>query len=156
MAKKRDARSRDDFRKAADKSRNKVAISLISFLFREARKLSGRGLVSALKDHLECERHTIRVMIGIYCRRRHRLRGTLCPECQALLNYALQRIEKCPFENDKPPCAQCPIHCYKPERREQVRQVMRYAGPRIMIFHPLLALRHYLDQITKKPQKNKR
>jgi hypothetical protein len=33
--------------------------------------------------------------------------------------------------------------------REQVRQVMRYAGPRMMFLHPVLTLLHYLDEITK-------
>lgn len=95
---------------------------------------------------LERERHTIRVMIEIYCRGHHRTAQALCPECRELFNYAMQRIEKCPFKDAKPTCAKCPIHCYKPERRQQVRQVMRFAGPRMMRRHPLLALRHYLDQ----------
>lgn len=102
--------------------------------------------MSQQNDRLKRERHTIKVMLGIYCRRHHRYRKTLCPECQTLLNYALQRMEKCPFQDAKPTCAKCSIHCYKARQREQVRQVMRYAGPRMTIHHPFLALRHYVDQ----------
>ncbi len=108
--------------------------------------------MSLPQERLERERHTIQVMMGIYCRGHHRPQETLCPECQALWNYAGQRIDKCPFQADKPTCAKCPIHCYKPAMREQVRRVMRYAGPRMMLYHPLLTLRHYLDQVTYKPK----
>jgi hypothetical protein len=72
-------------------------------------------------------------MIELYCRRHHQAKGSLCDECRELLAYAMQRIEKCPFQADKPTCAKCPIHCYRPAMREKVRQVMRYAGPRMML-----------------------
>ncbi len=101
------------------------------------------------QDRLERERHTIQVMIEIYCRGHHHLTYTLCPECQQLLTYAKQRLDKCPYQDDKPTCAKCPIHCYKPIMREQVRQVMRYSGPRMMLYHPMLAISHYMDEITK-------
>ena len=104
-------------------------------------------MMSEPHDRLAREGHTIQVMVGIYCRENHRPTQILCPKCQGLFNYAMQRMGKCPFLSAKPTCAKCPIHCYKPEMREQVRQVMRYAGPRMMIYHPFLALRHYADQI---------
>ncbi len=101
------------------------------------------------QDRLERERHTIEVMIGIYCRGHHRPQDVLCAECQQLFAYAMQRIDKCPFKEDKPTCAKCPIHCYKSAMREQVRQVMRYAGPRMLVYHPLLAVMHYADEIVR-------
>lgn len=101
------------------------------------------------QDRLERERHTIQVMIEMYCRRHHHPAATLCTECQQLFDYAMQRIDRCPFQDNKPTCAKCPIHCYKPAMREQIRQVMRYAGPRMMLYHPKLAITHYLDEITK-------
>jgi hypothetical protein len=97
---------------------------------------------------LNRERHTIQVMIEIYCRSHHHPAETLCPECQGLLAYAMQRIDKCPYQGDKPTCAKCPIHCYRPAMREQVRQVMRHAGPRMMIYHPMLAAWHIWDEMT--------
>ena len=94
------------------------------------------------------ERKTVEAMIGLYCTRRHASGGTLCAECQGLLQYALERLDHCPFQEDKPACAQCSIHCYRPERREQIRTVMRYAGPRMLFHRPLLAVRHLWDKIT--------
>jgi predicted amidophosphoribosyltransferase len=100
------------------------------------------------KDRLDRERHTIRAMMEIYCRAHHQPEDELCPECRELLAYAMQRIDKCTFRTDKPTCAKCPIHCYKPIMREKVRRVMRYAGPRMMLFHPFLSILHSIDGMT--------
>ena len=102
------------------------------------------------QGRLERERHTIQVMIEIFCHDNHHSSGALCAECQQLFAYAMQRIDKCPFQADKPTCAKCPIHCYKPAMREQIRQIMRYAGPRMMLFHPILTVLHYIDEMTKR------
>jgi hypothetical protein len=98
------------------------------------------------RERLDRERHTIEVMLGIYCRSKHRTSGGLCPECRDLHDYAMQRIAKCPYGEDKPTCAKCPIHCYKPAMREKVRAMMRYSGPRMMLYHPWLTVLHYRDE----------
>ena len=41
-------------------------------------------------------------------------------------------------------CSQCRIHCYEKTMQKQIKQVMRYSGPRMIFYHPLLALRHAL------------
>ncbi len=94
-------------------------------------------------------------MIHIYCQGTHHSNGRLCPECQQLEAYAMLRLDKCPFQAGKPTCAKCPIHCYKPALRQQVRQVMRFSGPRMLLRHPILALLHTLDGIfsNRKPVK---
>lgn len=61
------------------------------------------------------------------------------------------RLERCPFQEGKTTCARCPIHCYKPEERNLIRSVMRFAGPRMLYRHPWLAFRHMLDGIRKQP-----
>jgi len=75
----------------------------------------------------------------------------LCEECSALLAYARARLARCPYGVDKPTCAKCTTHCYKPAMREQVRAVMRYAGPRMVKEHPLLAAAHLTDGRRKTP-----
>jgi len=94
---------------------------------------------------LERERRTVSLMIAMYCRAQHAQVQGLCPECAELEAYALARVEKCRFGERKPACANCPVHCYKPEMRQRIRAVMRYAGPRMLLRHPLLALLHLLD-----------
>lgn len=98
------------------------------------------------RTRLDRERGTIRTMIGMYCRDHHASGGVLCAECERLHGYAMQRIDRCPYSADKPTCAVCPTHCYRPDRREEVRAVMRYAGPRMLVRHPILTLLHYWDE----------
>lgn len=108
------------------------------------------------QDRLERERRTIQTMIGIYCRGHHHSQSGLCAGCVELSGYAMERIAKCPFVDDKPTCAKCPIHCYKPDMREQVRRVMRYAGPRMMLYHPILTFWHYYDELSRKQMDRQR
>ncbi len=93
---------------------------------------------------MQREKRTVEAMVQIYCRELHGGDGALCPDCQALLDYAVARIDRCPYGADKPVCAQCTIHCYRRPMREQIRQVMRYAGPRMLARHPLLTVQHWL------------
>lgn len=89
------------------------------------------------------EVETIKKMIGIYCRGKHAVTDGLCGDCNSLLEYAVRRIGKCP-QNPKPKCKDCKIHCFSAEKSGQIRDVMRYSGPRMLIRHPLLVLKHCL------------
>lgn len=92
------------------------------------------------------ELETIEAMIRLYCRgHRHPREGRSCAECAALLDYATRRLRRCVFGDAKPTCANCLVHCYTVDMRERVRTVMRWAGPRMLYRHPLLAVRHMLD-----------
>ncbi len=97
------------------------------------------------------EKKTIGIMIKIYCNAHHHTKEKLCDECQDLLDYALLRVDGCPFANNKPTCEKCLVHCYKPEKREKIRVVMRYAGPRMIWNHPILAILHLIDSLRKPP-----
>lgn len=102
--------------------------------------------MSLHRDRLEHEKHTVGLMIDIYCRGKHAGPSAdgLCADCQALLTYAFRRLDHCRFGERKPACKQCPVHCYRPDMRERIRSVMRYAGPRMLWRHPMAALRHLL------------
>jgi len=90
-------------------------------------------------------------MIALYCRDHHHTEGELCNACRELVAYASVRLEHCPFQENKTTCGNCPIHCYKPQMREKIREVMRYSGPRMIWHHPLLAIGHMLDGLKKEP-----
>jgi hypothetical protein len=83
-------------------------------------------------------------MVQIYCEARHGTRG-LCPACDELLAYVVERLCKCPFRDDKPTCFNCPVHCYRKDRREQIQAVMRFSGPRMLKRHPVLAILHLIE-----------
>jgi hypothetical protein len=95
---------------------------------------------------------TIKAMIRLYCNDHHKPAAELCPECESLEQYALERLRKCPFQEKKTTCANCPVHCYRSDMRQKVRDIMRYSGPRMTLKHPVLALQHLLDGY-KKPEK---
>jgi hypothetical protein len=101
---------------------------------------------------------TIELMIEIYCKDHHKTGQELCEKCSELYEYAMVRLDKCKYGDDKPTCAKCPTHCYKPSMREEVRKVMRYSGPRMMKKHPVLAIQHLIDGKKKPPElkKNKK
>jgi hypothetical protein len=95
-------------------------------------------------SRLRRERATVRAMVTMFCAHHHGTDG-LCAECRDLAAYADRRLDHCPYGGEKPACTNCPIHCYRPEPRERMREVMRFAGPRMLAKHPWLATLHLLD-----------
>ncbi len=92
------------------------------------------------------ERKTVLKMIVLFCRGQHGSTGpSLCDQCEQLNRYVIARLVKCPFGDDKPVCDRCPIHCYSPDIREQIKTVMRYSGPRMFLRHPILTVYHFID-----------
>lgn len=97
------------------------------------------------------EKQVVREMIGLYCRGRHGTKkGALCASCAALAAYAEARSDRCPFMESKTFCSNCKVHCYQPDMREAIRQVMRYSGPRMLFHHPGMAIRHGLESRAEK------
>lgn len=86
------------------------------------------------------EKDIVSLMIQLYCRHHDDI------DENELKNYALQRIEKCPMMASKTFCSQCHIHCYRKEEQEKIKKVMRYSGPRMIFYHPILAIRHALKK----------
>ncbi len=105
--------------------------------------------------NLQNERKTVEAMIRLYCRGNHGARE-LCEDCAELLGYANERLGKCPFGDEKPVCSQCRIHCYKPEMRKRITAVMRYAGPRMAVRHPLSAVRHLVHALRGRLSRDRR
>lgn len=106
---------------------------------------------------LKRELDTMAAMLRLYCHAHHAGAAhdadALCADCAALFDYARKRLAGCPYGPDKPTCANCQIHCYGPQQREQTRVMMRYAGPRMLWRHPLLAVMHVVDGRRPAPPK---
>lgn len=103
----------------------------------------------------EREKRTVSQMIALYCAGNHDASARteqalcgepVCPACAELDAYAALRTERCRKMDVKTSCDECENHCYKPEMRERVRAVMRYAGPRMLAKHPVAAIRHLLGK----------
>lgn len=96
-------------------------------------------------NRIEREKKTIGLMIALYCRRREK-NAQLCDDCRQLLAYACRRLDACRFANAKSACKKCPVHCYAPRYRAKIREVMRFSGPRMILYHPVAALRHLAER----------
>ncbi|MGN6555534.1 MAG: nitrous oxide-stimulated promoter family protein [Verrucomicrobiota bacterium] len=115
---------------------------------------TGRQIAHFTAPRLAREWRTMTLMIRIYCRGQHGCGDKLCVDCQQLEDYAAVRLDRCRFGTEKPTCATCPVHCYQKLRRDQVKAVMRYSGPRMLWRHPILSLFHWLDGFRKAPVLN--
>lgn len=96
----------------------------------------------------------LELMIGIYCKKKHKS-PCLCSDCTALLEYAQERAKKCPFQENKTFCSNCKVHCYRPAQREQIREIMRFSGPRMLWYHPIWAIAHIIETIQHKRKERK-
>lgn len=91
----------------------------------------------------EREKRMVTEMIQLYCKKQHHTKGGgLCPECDALNEYAKLRSDKCTFMETNTFCSNCKVHCYKP--------VMRFSGPRMLLHHPVWAIRHVVESKSEK------
>lgn len=103
---------------------------------------------------IDTEKEVLKTMVEVYCKgQKHegyekheeserKRKPNLCKECESLVQYAWKRLDYCRFGEQKTFCEDCPVHCYSPKMRTQVKQVMRYSGPRMLIYHPIIAIKH--------------
>jgi len=104
-----------------------------------------------IQEKREHEKTIVNLMIRIYCNGNHGTKhGMLCDSCEQLKNYANARTEHCPNMQTKTFCSNCSTHCYKPEMIEEIRKVMRWSGPRMIFYHPVLAVRHVIESKKEK------
>ena len=118
--------------------------------------MARRPDTAAVAAKREREKRMVSEMIALYCRKNHGTRaGGLCPECAALAEYARSRSDRCPFMETKTFCSNCRVHCYGPEMRERIREVMRFSGPRMIFHHPVAAVRHVVETKAEKRRLDK-
>lgn len=118
--------------------------------------------VQTMDKALRRDLKTLAIFIHIYCRHRHpeapktlaalnthdvqAIAGKqvwLCPDCTKLLAHAFTKRTHCPME-PKPACKHCPNHCYHPNYREKIREVMRFSGRKLVLSGRLDLLFHLL------------
>lgn len=96
-------------------------------------------------SRIENEKRIVEQMVELYCKHKLGLQA-IDDEHKALIAYAHKRLDSCKFGDDKPACKRCPIHCYKPTMREEMRAIMRWAGPRMIIYNPIAAIKHLFNK----------
>ena len=96
-------------------------------------------------NRIEREKQIVHRMIELYCR--HHLKQDSIPdEYQHLAEFACCRLDHCKYGEKKTACKSCPTHCYAPKEREQIRRIMRWAGPRMILYSPIEAIRHIFNK----------
>ena len=103
--------------------------------------------MATFDSQIDREKTTIRLMVEIYCRgKRHTPSAGICASCGDLIHYAQGRIDHCPYlDSAKPACGLCRSNCFVPEIFRRFSEVMRYAGPRMLVRHPVLTVKHIWD-----------
>jgi len=101
-----------------------------------------------LKTRRKREAAIVQSMIIMYCKAHHHSKDKLCEDCTELSKYAEKRLLSCMFGEVKPVCKECPVHCYSPKMRGQMKLVMQWAGPRMIFRKPLFAIIHIIDNLT--------
>ena len=97
-----------------------------------------------LNEKREKEKQIVQLMIELYEKKKK-------VDLTDLKEYTFLRIDRCPFMENKTFCSQCKVHCYNKENREKIKEVMRFSGPRMLFYHPVLAIKHmYLTLKSKK------
>lgn len=95
------------------------------------------------------EKKIANLMIKLYCENNHQGVG-LCLDCSDLSDYVEKKIDNCPFIEVKTFCSNCQVHCYNKPMREKIKIVMKYSGPRMIIYHPIIAIDHSYQSIKRK------
>lgn len=103
------------------------------------------------------EAQTLRAMVGLYCGENTARRegpANAVPPAKRFSPMRSSAWPPVPTGPRSPVCAKCRIHCYRAGEKAFAREVMRHAGPRLLLAHPVLSLRHLVKSLTvKAPEK---
>jgi hypothetical protein len=99
---------------------------------------------------IENEKSAVEQMIKLYCRKHH-AGDTIsfpCDECSTMIDYAFLKLDKCIYGDKKPSCKNCSSHCYNQKMRDKIKAVMRYSGPRLIYYYPILSIKYLINKIS--------
>ncbi len=94
---------------------------------------------------IDKEKRTLKFMINLYCEKKHKLGIEDCSNCKELYDYAANRLDGCRYGENKTSCKSCIVHCFSNEKREEIKKIMRFSGPRIIFYRPY----YYISYILK-------
>lgn len=102
------------------------------------------------------EKEVVDLMIDIYYKKKIKKDISKRAEKEDLKKYCAYRLSLCPFKDKKTFCSNCKIHCYDKVHKELIKEVMRYSGPRMLLYHPIIAIKHVIESKKNKKMINKK
>jgi hypothetical protein len=105
---------------ATDKTLNRDLRLLADFI----NIYCGHKHADAVRAPVDIKTHDVTALVGKEI--------CLCGECKKLLTHALVKRSTCPLD-PKPACKHCPEHCYHPTYRDQIKEVMKYSGRKLVL-----------------------
>lgn len=96
------------------------------------------------EDKIKFEKDIVKKMIYIYCRKNHKYKNEVCPECRDLILYSYSKVDNCPHMKSKTFCSACNTSCYRENYKEKIKMVMRFSGPRMLFHNPVLTIKHLI------------
>ena len=98
------------------------------------------------QNKIDNEISVIITMIEIYYKNKKHKNLHTITEIEELKHYCKSRVANCPVILEKTFCSSCKIHCYDPNHRALIKKVMKYSGPRMLFYHPILLVKHLVSQ----------
>ena len=102
-----------------------------------------------MASKVEKDIRILKKFIQVYCDTKHKdsektkvKKSNFCEECFETLNYSIRRRENCSLD-PKPTCKNCEIHCYIPDQRQKIKDIMRHSGMHMIKRGRLDWLMHY-------------
>ena len=104
------------------------------------------------KNRRDFEKEIFAEMVLLYCHHHGHARDDVhksapepCSNCREIIDYGIHRINVCKFGDAKKFCSQCTVHCFRPDMRSAVQQIMRFSGPRMIFHHPGMVIKHLMS-----------
>ena len=112
-------------------------------------KVLGKFVETYCKHHHDAERERF-TMSGLDITVTTLGKRRVCPDCRNLLAHAVVKRARCPLD-PKPACRLCAVHCYSPENRRKIREVMKFSGRHLILRGHLHLLFHFLARTPESP-----
>ena len=104
------------------------------------------------KSRADKDQRTLEAIGRIYCRAHHtgsKDAAGLCAQCRETVDATLARTQACPFGHEGN-CQDCAVHCQRGEAQRRIREIMRYAAPRMALRHPLMTAGYVRKKLAAK------
>ena len=112
-------------------------------------------MIDKIQGKREREKRTVALMIRLYCRKKHGTKKIFVPNAKHFRSMRCSAVINAPLWKPRPfaltaVCIVTSRKCVK-----KIREVMRFSGPRMILHHPVMAVRHVIESKKEKKRLEK-